>query len=82
LFGNILSNLLYWVKAETTPASISTNFLAKFFENSKEKMKETKRIKIIKKIKNFKPSLSAPVKYSSKVTKNKMKNKEIGIKDK
>jgi len=71
-----------YLKVETTPASISTSFWVKFFEDSKEKIRETKRIKIIKKIKNFKPSLSAPVKYSIKVTKNKMENKKIGMKNK
>ena len=69
-----------YLKAETTPASISRSFWAKFFGNSKEKMKETKRIKIMKKKKNFKPSFSAPVKNSIRVTKNKMKNKKIGMK--
>jgi hypothetical protein len=44
------------------------------------KNREIKRRKIKRKMKNLIPSLSAPVRYSSKVTKNKMKNKKIGMK--
>jgi hypothetical protein len=69
-----------YLKAETTPASISTSFWAKFFEKSKEERKEIRRIRIMKKKKIFKPSFSAPVRYSIRVTKNKMKNKKIGMK--
>jgi hypothetical protein len=69
-----------YLKAEIIPASKSINFWAKFFENSKEKKKKTKKTKIMKMKKIFKPSLSAPVKNSIRVTKNRMKNKKIGIK--